>query len=175
MATEDTVSEQTGSTEVPTVNPLIPDGIDKFVPSCVVCRNPVPAKRATGRSKDTCSPECNKVLRQYRKHVLVSTRCPACYHPSTPEERREFIQWRKWRGDRRERRGRPGKKPTLAKLLDKLQQYPGEFGHLSSEERALILDVMQEANIASACEREAFSVDTSGQSQSTLPPSGQSA
>lgn len=91
----------------PEINPLIPDGIEKFVPFCIVCRQPVPKKRATGRSKDTCSPECHKVLRKYRKYVLESSHCPACYHPSTPEQRREFIAWRKSRGDRRATLGRP--------------------------------------------------------------------
>lgn len=88
-------------------NPLIPDGIEKFVPRCVVCTQPVPSNRARGRSKDTCSPACHKVLRQYRDHCLKSSRCPSCYHPSTPTERKEFIAWRKHRGDRREGKGRP--------------------------------------------------------------------
>lgn len=93
--------------QVTQVNPLIPDGIEKFVPSCVVCRQPVPAIRRTGRSKDTCSPQCNKVLRKYREFCLRNTRCRSCYHPSTPAERLDFIAWRKTRGDLREGRGRP--------------------------------------------------------------------
>lgn len=86
---------------------LIPEGIERFVPSCVVCKSPVPRKRATGRSKDTCGPVCHKVLRMYRDYILRSGHCPACYHPSTPKERAEFIQWRKSRGDRRDKAGRP--------------------------------------------------------------------
>jgi len=112
---------------VPRVDPLIPNGIENFVPRCVVCTNPVPAKRATGRSKDTCGPECHKVLRAYRQHVLKSTKCPACYHPSTPAERKEFIAWRKMRGDRRQSVGRPKQnhedklRKTLARASGLLQ------------------------------------------------------
>ena len=105
-------------------NPLIPYGIEKFVPSCVVCKQPVPKKRATGRSKDTCGPECHKVLRQYRKFVLESSHCPACYHPSTPEQRRDFIAWRKARGDRRHSVGRPPVRREEA-LRQALQQTIG--------------------------------------------------
>lgn len=103
----------------PEVNPLIPDGIEKFCPRCIVCTNFVPPKRATSRSKDTCSPECHKVLRAYRKHMINSRYCPACYHPSSPEERRDFIQWRKFRGERAERPGRK-KKPQPIELTSEL-------------------------------------------------------
>ena len=106
--------------QVSQVNPLIPDGIEKFIPSCVVCRQPVSAKRATGRSKDTCSPECNKVLRKYREFCLRKSRCPACYHPSTPAERLDFIAWRKARGDVRAGRGRP--KMSQVEALSKALQ-----------------------------------------------------
>ena len=108
MEPEQATTPQTADEPVsPPVNPLIPEGIENFVPSCVVCRQPVPSRRATGRSKDTCSPACQKVLRKFREYNLKRTRCPACYHPSTPSERQDFIAWRKARGDRREGRGRP--------------------------------------------------------------------
>jgi len=97
-------------------NPLIPEGIEKFVPSCVVCKAPVPKKRATSRSKDTCSKECQAVLRAYRKFNIESRYCPSCYHPSTPEERKEFRLWRKHRGDLRERPGRPPVKKAEAAI-----------------------------------------------------------
>ena len=101
--------ENTVAIEPDPIAQLIPQGIEAFRPRCIVCTAPVPAKRATSRSKDTCSPACHKVLRMYRQHVLKSSKCPACYHPSTPEERKEFQAWRKMRGDRRQSVGRPKK------------------------------------------------------------------
>jgi hypothetical protein len=104
---------------------LIPNGIENFIPRCIVCTSPVPAKRATSRSKDTCGPECHKVLRAYRKHVLKSTKCPACYHPSTPAERKEFQNWRKARGDRRHSVGRPKQnhEDRLRKILIRITDF----------------------------------------------------
>lgn len=93
--------------EVPGQNPLIPDGIENFIPSCVVCKGEVPAKRRTSRSKETCGPECYKVLRAYKKHVNEKNKCPNCRHPSTPVERKEFLLWRKAAGQIRDVRGRP--------------------------------------------------------------------
>lgn len=118
----------------PEINPLIPNRIENFTPYCIVCKQPVPKKRATGRSKDTCGPECHKVLRKYRKYVLESSHCPACYHPSTPEQRREFIAWRKARGDRRESLGRPPVKKiealraALSEAVELLMQIDEESG-----------------------------------------------
>lgn len=91
----------------PEVQALIPNGIDKFAPRCVVCTNTVPEKRARGRSKDTCSPPCHAVLRLYRKFVIRTSKCLACYQPSTPEERAEFKRWRQARGDLRLKPGNP--------------------------------------------------------------------
>lgn len=101
----------------PQINPLIPNGIENLTLRCVVCTNEVPKKRARGRSKDTCGTECNKILRDYRKWVIRSSHCPTCYHPSTPEERKLFLQWRKSRGDRREGRGRPPAQTDAIKAL----------------------------------------------------------
>lgn len=118
------------------INPLIPDGIENFVPSCIVCRKPVPAKRATGRSKDTCSAECHKVRQAYRKMVIRNSKCPNCYHPSTPEERRDFVRWRKDRGQIREKGGRPPVKlrqsfgEALAALRDYLAPEDADLGAL---------------------------------------------
>lgn len=83
------------------------DPIEAMQLRCIVCTNPVPAKRATSRSKNTCSPECYKRLKQFHALQLQRVKCPACYHPSTPEERKDFREWRKHRGDVREGRGRP--------------------------------------------------------------------
>jgi hypothetical protein len=73
---------------------------------CVICGNPLPEKRARAR-KDTCSSECQVVRKAFNKHNVLRRHCPNCYHPSTPQERAEFRQWRKDRGDRRSVRGRP--------------------------------------------------------------------
>ncbi len=114
-----------GNVVLPEINPLIPNGIENFVPSCIVCRNPVPLKRATGRAKDTCSPECQKVRQAYRRWVVRRTKCPNCYHPSTPEERADFLRWRKDRGMLREKGGRPPVKlrQTLAEAIATLREY----------------------------------------------------
>ncbi len=114
-----------GNITLPEINPLIPNGIENFVPSCIVCRSPVPAKRATGRSKDTCSPECHKVRQAYRKWVIRKSKCPNCYHPSTPEERRDFLRWRKDRGQIREHGGRPPVKlrQSFAEAVAALRDY----------------------------------------------------
>jgi hypothetical protein len=101
---------QDGAKELTRAQQILAAGIENFVPSCVVCLDPVPAKRARGRSKDTCGPDCHKVLRKYREYVLRSGHCVSCYHPSTPEERKDYLEWRKHRGDRRANRGRPKKK-----------------------------------------------------------------
>ena len=87
--------------------------IETFLPSCVVCRSPVPAARAHSRSRETCSAACALYWRQYHRYVLMQTRCPSCYHPSTPEERADFKRWRKSRGDLRDKVGRPPKKKVL--------------------------------------------------------------
>ena len=96
----------------PEVAALIPDGIDKFVPHCIVCTKPVPENRARGRSKDTCSPPCHAVRQLYRKFVIQTSKCLACYHPASPAERAEFKEWRKARGDLRRTLGTPRRKPV---------------------------------------------------------------
>lgn len=105
----------------PEVLALIPNGIENFVPRCIVCTNPVPPKRARGRSKDTCCQTCQIVRQLYRKWVLVSSKCVACFHPSTPAERQNFIEWRKERGEIRRKMGRP----TAKKALDKPESVSG--------------------------------------------------
>jgi len=154
---------------------LIPEGIASLVLKCVICTGPVPRKRATGRSKDTCGPECQKILRKYRKHIIESSRCPACYHPSTPEERRDFITWRKARGDRRAKPGRP-KKPQeeqivvlgrqmLIRLIEFVEHHPETAW---KDEQALAETKQLLADFQKV-------VDTKAINQSTLPPCGQSA
>ena len=91
-----------------------------FRPHCIVCTTQVPERRARSRNKDTCSPECHKILTAYRKKLIFESRCPACYHPSTPEQRADYIAWRKERGHVRQKAGRPAVKRE-EKLLQALQ------------------------------------------------------
>lgn len=65
---------------------------------CVVCTNPIPEGR-NRRQTATCSEKCKNRLDTIRAHQKASKRCPACLHPSTPEERAEFRAWRAQRGD----------------------------------------------------------------------------
>lgn len=103
----------------PEVLALIPDGIENFVPRCVVCTAEVPKKRRSSRSKSTCSPPCHAVFTLYRKHLLISSKCIACYHPATPAERAEYREWRKARGNLRRKKGRPKvEKPILDPFAD---------------------------------------------------------
>jgi hypothetical protein len=96
--------------------------MEDFVPSCVVCQTQVPPDRAHSiHQRNTCSPGCAAIMRRYHDHVLKEKRCPSCYHPSTPEERRDFIAWRKARGDVREHRGRP-QKTTEDRVRHALQE-----------------------------------------------------
>lgn len=77
---------------------------------CVICKNQIPRERA---SKETCSRQCADTWRQHREEILARTRCPHCYHPSTPEERADFRQWRIERGTLRPQRGRPRQMDTI--------------------------------------------------------------
>jgi hypothetical protein len=96
----------------PEVLALIPNGIENFVPRCIVCGSNVPLSRARSRSRDTCSPPCATVKQIYRRWLLQTTKCIACYHPSTPAERDDFRQWRKERRGAR-KKGRPKGKKIL--------------------------------------------------------------
>lgn len=84
--------------------------ISQFTPRCIVCTQPVPRRRATSRSKETCSPECAGVLRAFKKFNILARRCPTCWHPSTPAEREEFKAWRRSTGKLRDRAGKPSRK-----------------------------------------------------------------
>lgn len=89
-------------------NPIgVPSDISEFVPRCIVCTNEVPPRRRTGHSKETCSNECKKVLKAYRRWNVERRFCPNCRHPNTPEERKQFIAWRKATGSMKATRGNP--------------------------------------------------------------------
>jgi len=177
-------------TEAQPVNPLIPEGIENLVLSCVICKGPVPARRASSRSKDTCGAACNQILRKFRKWKLETSHCPACYHPSTPEQRKEFIQWRKWRGDRRDKPGRP--KASQEEVLRRmLQETIGfikgevemilECNTVKDENGGLNRETMDEGareeveKLEEMIQRAEKLIDTSSTDQSTLTASGLSA
>ena len=101
-----------------------PFDIATFAPRCTVCTKLVPEKRAKGKYKTTCSPECHKVIKKFGAHLLELTRCPACWHPSTPEQRADFKAWRKERGYIRAGAGRPPVNRE-AKLQDGLRASVG--------------------------------------------------
>ena len=89
----------------PEVLALIPSGIEKLVLRCVVCGGPLPSSR---RTVGDHAGACHKVRTLYRRYVIQLTKCIACLHPATPEEREEFKQWRVSRGDLRGRGNRQG-------------------------------------------------------------------
>jgi hypothetical protein len=94
--------------------------LQAFLPRCMVCGDPIPDRRARAR-KETCGKTaCGVTLKQWRRAVLESRKCPACYKPSTPEEREDYKQWRRERGMLHRRAGNPhGKKPkTSHELLE---------------------------------------------------------
>ena len=66
---------------------------------CTICGNPIPEERARLQTA-TCSEPCKNKLDVIRAHQRASKKCPACLHPSTPEERAEFRAWRVDRGER---------------------------------------------------------------------------
>lgn len=60
---------------------------------CTICTKPI----AEGRSKRksaVCSESCKDKLDVIRARQRADTKCPMCLHPSTPEERAAFRQWR---------------------------------------------------------------------------------
>jgi hypothetical protein len=65
---------------------------------CVVCKHPIPGFRAR-RQTATCSEKCKNKLDVIRERQRAAKKCPACLHPSTPEEREEYRIWRAERGD----------------------------------------------------------------------------
>jgi hypothetical protein len=101
----------------PEVLALIPDGIQEFIPRCVVCTSAVPSNRRSGITRHTCSPPCQKVWTLFRGYLLSTRKCVACLHPATPGERAEYREWRRSRGDLRQKKGRPTGQKNLDKAL----------------------------------------------------------
>lgn len=78
-----------------------------FLPRCMVCGDEIPDRRAKARKETCAKPACQLALKQYRRAVLESRKCPTCYKPSTPAERESFRQWRYDTNQIRKGRGRP--------------------------------------------------------------------
>ena len=154
----------------------LPADVSSLVLKCVICSGDVPKKRASGRSKDTCGPYCQKMLRKFRKFIVESSRCPACYHPSTPAERRDFIAWRKARGDRRNKPGRP-RKPQEDPIIGLGRKMVEQLNEFIAHDRNLPIPSLE--GMCSVAEQLITDfqkvIDTKAINQSTLPPSGQTA
>jgi hypothetical protein len=103
---------------------LIPEGIEKLVLRCVVCGGPLPSSR---RTVGDHAGACHKVRTLYRRYVIQLTKCIACLHPATREEREAFKQWRVSRGDLRGRGNRcGGRKASTAEHAESAENYTGE-------------------------------------------------
>lgn len=61
---------------------------------CTVCTSAIPEQRATQRAT-TCTKECKAKLKAFYRAKALERKCRHCNHPSSPEERREFQQWRR--------------------------------------------------------------------------------
>lgn len=95
----------------PEVLALIPNGIESLILRCMICGEALPnSRRAIGDHAGAC----HKVRVLHRRYMVNLTKCIACLHPATAEEREEYRRWRKHRGDTGERPGRQ------KKVLDKL-------------------------------------------------------
>lgn len=94
----------------PQLPKLTPEELAAFRPKCAYCGDTIDVERVK-RRKRTCSDYHTKLLTQYRRYQWSMMRCPSCYRPSTPEERKEFKAWRAGRGDKLKEvgRGRPSK------------------------------------------------------------------
>ena len=60
------------------------------------------------RNAVTCSVECARVLRQRRRSLADTRKCRHCGRPSSGEERKEFLKWRR-ETQQFKKRGRPKK------------------------------------------------------------------
>jgi hypothetical protein len=125
--------------------------LETFLPNCMVCGDQLSARRARGR-KETCDkPECQKALKQFRRHVLESRKCPTCYKPSTPAERQSYREWRWSTGGRRKGAGRPALKKeerirqAMQTQLAALQEHRAKFAGLVSAEVIAGLDSLIES------------------------------
>lgn len=91
----------------PEVLALIPEGIENFIPHCVVCTAELSGRRRKNSRRPYCSQPCHAVWMLYKKYLIYSSKCISCWHPSTPAERLLFREWRKAQGKLRRVKGRP--------------------------------------------------------------------
>ena len=64
---------------------------------CIVDGKPIPESRVANRAV-TCSAECARKASAIRREMVDQRRCRHCHRPSTPEERKQFAQWRREQG-----------------------------------------------------------------------------
>lgn len=74
---------------------------------CTICTEPISDDRIL-KSAATCSPRCSKQLKNIRRRKRDLKKCRYCNQPSTPEERRDYNQWRAEKGLKK-KPGRPKK------------------------------------------------------------------
>jgi len=60
---------------------------------CVVCTTPIPETRKWDAI--TCSKECTKIRKDYGRSRVDEKQCRYCQRPSTPEERDNYMAWRR--------------------------------------------------------------------------------
>jgi predicted nucleic acid-binding Zn ribbon protein len=65
---------------------------------CTICTDPIPSGRDQ-RQTATCSEKCKNRLDAIRAAQRAARKCSHCLHPSTPEERASWREWRASRGD----------------------------------------------------------------------------
>jgi hypothetical protein len=130
----------------------LPRDLKDFVPKCEVCTQPIPKRRLcsrdANRTKHSCSAACEAVLRKAQVARTVARMCINCKHPSTPEERADFIAWRKACGKVRLQRGNPERHPQTRmvrlELLAALKRALGRLrGEVATESLADFLEEMQ--------------------------------
>lgn len=114
MTEENKTDEQTGQTEqqdsISHTIKLTTEELAIFHPKCAYCGMEIDAERMR-RRKRTCCDEHTKLYAQYKRYQQSMIRCPSCYRPSTPEQRKDFKAWRKSRGELLQAafKGRPSK------------------------------------------------------------------
>ena len=126
---------------------VMPVDLDTFLPNCAACPKQVPLRRIMGRdairTRHTCSAACEKIVREADRLRTSKKMCRNCRHPSTPEERKEFIAWRKSRGDLREKVGKPERWPETKGARIRLTQGLRKAVDLLKEEAAFKPEVAQ--------------------------------
>lgn len=61
---------------------------------CIVCRQGIPLERIV-KGASTCSKDCKIMLKKIRRAVVDERRCRFCHRPSTVDERRAWLNFRR--------------------------------------------------------------------------------